>query len=505
MNETAELAEFIDGLRTKKIAVLGFGISNKALLRFLADSGAKDVHLFDLKADPEAVAEAKRLKDNGVIAEFTFGEAYLDGLPEGGFDVLFRSPIMRPDEEHIAAAVRAGAVLTSEMEVFMRYCPCPIYAITGSDGKTTTTTLTALLLREHYRNSDVNIWLGGNIGTPLIDKLTEIEPDDRVVLELSSFQLMHMSVSADVSAITNITPNHLNVHKDYQEYIDCKKAVFDRPIHLWRPGVRKRVVLNAGNEVTAQIARELACSEDDRGKYTVDVFTAKKAPETALGLPHNGATAVFDAANNKIVFSMFCGGCGACEGQKFELDRADLLLPGLHNVENLMTAALLLRSEITADDVRAVAATFGGVEHRLETVRELDGVRYINSSIDSSPERTLNALSVFPKRNIVMIAGGKDKSLDYSPVGAPIVEKVKTLILIGPTSDKIEASVRAADPANTVRIVRASSYAEAVSSARAAAVPGDVVLLSPASTSFDLFKNFEERGNTFKRLVNELV
>ena len=518
----APLERYINGIRDKKIAVLGFGISNRALLRFLARSDARNVYLFDLKdSDKEANEEAESLKRSGAIADYTFGPGYLDALPEGGFDLIFRSPIMRPDEEHIDAAVKAGAVLTSEMEVFMEYCPCPIYAITGSDGKTTTTTLTSLLLKQHYKGTDVKIWLGGNIGTPLIDKLGEIAPCDRAVLELSSFQLMHMDVSADASIITNITPNHLNVHKDYQEYIDCKKAVFDRPLHGKafrddRPeaaeqadgGVnrgaddafKKRVVLNAGNSVTAGIIRDLSAS----GEYTVDVFTAKKTPETAREIPHNGSTAVYEAGDRKIVFDRFCRACGACEGRKYEFDRDDLLLPGLHNVENLMAAALLLRTEITEEDVYAVASTFRGVEHRLEPVRELDGVKYINSSIDSSPERTLNALSVFDRRNVVMIAGGKDKNLDYSSIGAPIVEKVKTLVLIGPTADKIEASVRAADNDASVKIVRAGTYKEAVDLARAAAAPGDVVLLSPASTSFDLFKNFEERGNTFKRLVNEL-
>lgn len=525
MTKNTALEKYIDSLVTKKTAVLGFGISNRALLRFLAENGARNVYLFDLKdSDPEAKEEAERLKSTGAIVDYKFGPGYLDALPDGGFELIFRSPIMRPDEEHIAAAVRAGAVLTSEMEVFMEHCPCPIYAITGSDGKTTTTTLTALLLRNHYKGSGVNVWLGGNIGTPLIDKLREIDPGDRVVLELSSFQLMHMDVSADASVITNITPNHLNVHRDYQEYIDCKKAVFDRPLHgggeekeasgrlselNGAKKAQKRVVLNAGNEVTARIAAELASAggsgDNNCGdSYVVDVFTAKKSPETAFELPHNGATAVFDADNNKIVFSLFCAGCGGCEGKKYELDRSDLLLPGLHNVENLMAAALLLRNEITPDDVYAVASTFRGVEHRLETVRELDGVRYINSSIDSSPERTSNALSVFPGRNLVMIAGGKDKNLDYSSIGAHIVAKVKTLILIGPTSDKIEASVRAADPSGSVRIIRVGSYKEAVGTARSSAVPGDVVLLSPASTSFDMFKNFEERGNTFKKLVMEL-
>ena len=541
------LAQFKKGLPGKKIAVLGFGISNHALLRFLTDNGAKNVFLFDMKADGEAVGEAERMKADGRIAGYRFGEGYLDELPEGGFDMIFRSPIMRPDEEHIDAAVRAGARLTSEMEIFMEHCPCRIFAITGSDGKTTTTTLTALLLEEHFSHYNelcgaedrVSVWLGGNIGTPLIDRLDDIGPEDRVVLELSSFQLMQMSVSADVSAITNITPNHLNVHKDYNEYIDCKRAVFEKPLHgaLFRiknpakvsddahfprfPEVsvggnaKKRVVLNAGNDVSLAIINDLASCGWKNGceRVVVDTFSARKSREIPLYTPHNGSTAFFEPAegddsgqSGKIVIDSFCNGCGSggCAGQRFELDRASFLLPGRHNIENLMTAALLTRDEVSAEDVAAVASTFGGVEHRLEKVRELDGVTYINSSIDSSPERTINALSVFNSRNIVMIAGGKDKNLDYGPIGPAIVAKVRVLILTGPTAEKIAAAVASAPGGDAVKIIRVNTYEEAVNAARANALPGNIVLLSPASTSFDMFKNFEERGNTFKRLVNSL-
>ena len=545
--ENEPLNTFLKELPRKKIAVLGLGVSNRALLRFIAGSGAKDVFLYDMKADEKAVGEAQQLKADGVIAGFRLGDGYLDELPEGGFDLIFRSPIMRPDEEHIAAAVRAGARLTSEMEIFMEYCPCRIFAITGSDGKTTTTTLTALLLEEHFgrfnqragAEEQVFVWLGGNIGTPLIDRVAEIGPNDRVVLELSSFQLMQMSVSADVTAITNITPNHLNVHKDYNEYIACKRAIFEKPLHRslffddfsvnvsrtpYFPtfpegkvgnNTQKRVVLNAGNDICAKIIDDLASAGWKTGdeSIVVDTFSARKSREIPLSAHHNGTTAYFEPAQGvdngsagTIVIDSLCEGCGSggCRGRRFEIDRADFLLPGIHNIENLMVAALLTRDEILPEDVLAVASTFGGVEHRLEKVRELDGVTYINSSIDSSPERTINALSVFGSRNIVMIAGGKDKNLDYGPVGPAIAAKVRVLILMGPTADKIARAVAEAPGGENTRIIRADTYEEAVSAARDNAQPGEIVLLSPASTSFDMFKNFEERGNTFKRLVNEL-
>ncbi len=490
---------YFEMLKGSRVLVLGVGVSNRPLVRLLLRYGI-DVTCCDKTPREKLDAEVLELEAQG--ARLHLGEDYLDGISG---DVVFRTPGLHPDTPQIRALREQGAVISSEMEAFFTVCPAPIIAVTGSDGKTTTSTLIAEMLKKQ----GFRVWLGGNIGTPLIDKLDQINPRDRVVLELSSFQLMHARVSPEASAITNITPNHLNVHKDYQEYIDAKKAVFDRPLNAFASGFlnrgqtrvqKKRVVLNAGNAVTAGIARALA--EDGAGDMVVDVFTAKSAKETALSLPHNGATAFFDGG--KLVFRGFCAGCGACAGQTFELERENVQLPGMHNVENLMTAALLLRTEISPEDVREVAARFGGVEHRLEKVRVLDGVTYINSSIDSSPERTINALSVFPDRSLVMIAGGKDKNLDYSPLGQHLVRKVKTLILTGPTAAKIEASLNAAGGADVVNVVHASSYPEAVAAARQYAVPGDVVLLSPASTSFDMFKNFEERGNTFKRLVEEL-
>jgi len=485
--------KYAEKLAASKIAVIGLGISNKALLKYFESIGAKNVWLLEKTDTPEMQENAGKLKAEGVLAGFTLGADYLEPLCGGGFDYIFRSPIIRPDEPHIARAIEEGACLTSEMESFMEHCPCRILAVTGSDGKTTTTTLTAELLKTHFRGTDVKIWLGGNIGTPLIDKLPEIRPEDIAVLELSSFQLMKISVSASASIITNITPNHLNVHKDYAEYIWAKENVFRMPDHSGRKFGKTRVVLNAGNKVTADIARKLSAFE---GNGIIDVFTAKSSPETAFSLPHNGASAVLK--DGEIIFI-------DPEGREImSISREMLLLPGLHNVENFMAAVLLTREYISRADAEEVAKNFAGVEHRLERVRVFKGVTYINSSIDSSPERTINALTVFPGNNIVLIAGGKDKGIPYDELGPSLADKCKALVLTGPTADKIEASLKATGRGDGIPIVHAKDYPEAVKAASELAVEGDIVLCSPASTSFDMFRNFEERGNTFKALVNAL-
>lgn len=478
MNE--KLNAYIENLKKERVAVLGLGISNAALLRFLKDAGTKEVIAFD-KNDTETLRKAAAdYQAQGLIQEAVLGEGYLDALAAGAFDRIFKSPIIRPDVPQLLQAVEKGAVLTSEMEAFMSMCPCKMFAITGSDGKTTTTTLVSKLLEAHFTgNPDTKIWLGGNIGTPLIAEIGHIRENDRVVLELSSFQLMTLSVSPHVAVITNITPNHLDVHKDYQEYMDAKCRIYAA-----RPDCR--VVLNAGCPETTEIGQNLI-----KGGRQVDWFSCKMAPEDYT----EGSSALAYYEENDLYVT------GA--GVSFSLKRDDFLLPGQHNVENLMAAICACRDEITEEDVKAVAGTFGGVPHRLELVRKINGVSYYNSSIDSSPNRTINALSVF-NGPVILIAGGKDKNIPYDALGPVLADKVTTLILTGPTAEKIENALLTADPHHCVCVVHCKDYKEAVQCAYEAATPGDTVLLSPASTSFDRFKNFEERGNVFKELVLQL-
>ncbi len=469
-------------LSEKRVTVLGVGISNLPLIKFLHNIGVKYIKAVDKGGNTEAsynemLLKVQGLKEQGIIQDFKVGEDYLSEIWENT-DIIFKTPVVRYDIPELCEARRRGVKITSEMEEFMNLCPAKMFAITGSDGKTTTTTLVYKILSEHYKGSDVKVWVGGNIGQPLFSFIKEIKTSDKVVLELSSFQLMNAKVSPDVSIITNITPNHLDVHKDYQEYIDAKKEIFKNQTG------EGLTVLNADNDIT------LSC-----------VF--ETPARTSAFSYDNDVTSGVCIENGKIVYKK--------NGVPDAIIPVEsIILPGRHNVENYMAAILATYEDIEydKDSVLAVASSFGGVEHRLEFVRELDGVKYYNSSIDSSPNRTIKALSVFKKKNIVMIAGGKDKKIPYDEIGKPIAEKVKTLILTGPTAEKIEKAVndyfeRSATECD-VKIIRCNTYEEAVLCAKNNAFAGDVVLLSPASTSFDMFKNFEERGNTFKNLVNNL-
>lgn len=453
MNE--KLAAFSDKIKGKTVAVIGIGISNKPLIGFLLRYGAR-VTAYDKKTKEQLGGIYDELAAAGV--EFHLGDGYLDSLCE---DIIFKTPGMRYDIPALVKARERGACVTSEMEVFFDICPAKIIAVTGSDGKTTTTTLIYKLLTA----SGLKARLGGNIGRPLIDECDKIGSDEYMVLELSSFQLHTMRKSPDIAVVTNITPNHLDVHKSYREYIDAKKNIM-----LYQKE-NDLLVINGFNE------------------------EAKKLGAEARGRVRG--------------FSAYCGadfcldGGAICHNGVRVLEVKDIKIPGMHNVENYMAAIAAVYDIIDKSVIKQVARNFGGVEHRIELVREIDGVKYYNSSIDSSPNRSLNTLKVFGD-NVVMIAGGKDKGIPYDDIGPAVCEHVKSLILIGMTAGKIEEAVRKAPGGEKVRITRASTYPEAVAAAKADALPGDVVLLSPASTSFDMFNNFEERGNLFKQIVNGL-
>ena len=439
------LKEYFNSLKGKNVAVIGLGVSNLPLVEGMLDAGI-----------PVTVCDKRRRKDfNGLIDSLerrgmkaVLGPDYLDCLD--GSDVIFRTPGLRPDVPQIERAVAAGAELTSEMEAFFDLCPCRMIAVTGSDGKTTTTTIIAGLLKAAgYRT-----FVGGNIGHPLLCQVDDIRPDDMVVLELSSFQLLTVRQSPSIAVVTNLAPNHLDVHKDMDEYVNAKRNIF-----AYQDG-SDRLVLNADNEITAGFAGEA------RGSVTM--FSRRKVVEGGVYLRDK---------------TVICGG-------RPVLATSDILLPGLHNLENYMAA---------------IAAVDGGVAHRIELVRELDGVRYYNDSIASSPSRTIAGLRSFSQK-VILIAGGYDKHIPYDVLGPEITRAVKTLLLTGDTAEKIKAATlatpdyREGEPA----IIDCADLKEAVERAHALAKPGDVVILSPASASFDRFKNFEERGNAFKELVNTL-
>ena len=438
------LKNYLQNLKNKAVAVLGYGVSNRPLVKCLTDAGI-----------------AVTVRDKGALPEISgatciSGEAYLEHLTE---DVVFRTPGIRPDK----ISLKDGAKLTSEMEAFYELCPCPVFAVTGSDGKTTTTTLISELLKAAGKT----VWLGGNIGHPLFADSPEMKPEDAAVLELSSFQLMTMKGRARVAVITNVRPNHLDWHTGLEEYAEAKKHIFAGQT------ADDLLVLNADDPGSA------ACAKDAPGRVR---WFSMKTPQPE-GAYFDGETVFF-------------------KGEAI-MKRAEIRLPGLHNVENMMAAMCAVYDLVGADVCRKVASEFGGVAHRLEPVRELNGVEYINDSIASSPSRTAAGLKALAGRSMLLIAGGYDKHIPYDDLGPLICKDVRVLILCGATAEKIRASVLAA-PEKHPEIVDASDFADAVAKAHEMAKAGEIVLLSPASASFDQFKNFEERGNRFKELVNAL-
>lgn len=464
-----------DLFRGKSVSLLGAGVSNMPLAGAAASSAAK-LTVRDKKSPEELGEAAEQLQ--GLGAELITGDAYLAGIRE---DLVFRSPGIRPDLPELTDAVAHGSVLTSEMELFLSLEPCPVYAITGSDGKTTTTTITSLLLEAGLGKE--HVFLGGNIGEPLLHRYPKITADDVVAVELSSFQLMTVDAPVEVAAITNMSPNHLNWHTDMDEYVWAKKRL------LAKCG---RAVLNYDNDLTREAAFEMQKTDTP-----VTFFSLAPIP---AGVLRGIDSAVW--LEDGVIYSDFPG-----EGVREVMKRSDIRLPGIHNTANFMTAIAVTHGKVSYDDVRTVAQTFGGVEHRLEFVRELDGVTYINGSIDSSPTRTAAALSALDDRPVVLIVGGSDKNLDYAPFAETVfASTVHTLVLTGATMEKVYAAVTEAPgyadaAAKGLKIVKNPSFDGAVADARAAAKAGDTVILSPAAASFDAFPNFMVRGRHFKELV----
>nr|WP_326164761.1 UDP-N-acetylmuramoyl-L-alanine--D-glutamate ligase [uncultured Oscillibacter sp.] len=458
---------YLSSLKDKTVAVIGIGVSNRPLIELLLSRGIA-VTACDKKDRAALGALAGELEGKG--CRLRAGPDYLEGLTE---DVIFRTPGMRPDLPELTAAVGRGSVLTSEMEVFFQVCPCPIIAVTGSDGKTTTTTIIAQLLRAAGRT----VHLGGNIGHPLLAEAGGMDPSDIAVLELSSFQLMTMTESPHIAVVTNLAPNHLDVHKDYAEYIHAKENIFTHQ------GAEDIAVFNADNEVTRSfIGRE-------RGGLRT--FSRREAVGRGAYLaagPSGEGQAIWMANE---------------QGRRPVLPLAGIKLPGVHNVENYMAAIAAVDGEVPDETIRAFAGSFGGVEHRIELIRELDGVRWYNDSIASSPSRTIAGLNAFPGK-VVLIAGGKDKGVSYDSLGPVVNEHVKLLILCGATAGAIRAAVEQAEGYAGLEIADVEDYHQAAALARSRTSAGDVVILSPASTSFDRFANFMERGRVFKEIVNGL-
>lgn len=463
--------------QNKKCDVLGFARSNKPLVACLLEAGAL-VTVRDRNEGLSSDAEALAFAQKGV--SFVLGERYLADMDA---DYIFRTPAIRPDLPEIVAAVERGAQLSGEMELFLEICPCPVLGITGSDGKTTTTTLTHLMLEKELSARGGRAFVGGNIGAPLLPLAEEMRENDVAVVELSSFQLQSMRISPSRAVITNITPNHLNWHVDMDEYVEAK-------CNIYRHSGATALVVNAENDVTREIARNT--------DLPVTYFSSKRS---------GYADIVPDFKKNCRAVYEERGVICYDDGREREeiLSVSEILLPGRHNVENYMAAIALTHGLVSRETVREIAASFGGVEHRLELVREKDGVRFYNSSIDSSPTRTAAAISALPKAPIIIL-GGSDKNIPFDGLAKDVCERTKAAVVTGESAPKILAEIEKcpayADGKVTVKHV--PDFDNAVRAAADMAEEGDVVLLSPACASFDRFRDFAERGNYFKSIVRGL-
>ncbi len=458
----SKFESYFAALRGRTAAVCGIGVSNIPLIKLLIRSGAKIIAC-DRKKKEDLGAIVSEFESLGV--EFRFGADYLTGLDA---DVIFRTPGLRPDAPELVAARERGAQITSEMEAFFETCPCKIIGVTGSDGKTTTTSIITELLREEGKTC----YLGGNIGRPLLSDVDGMVESDYAVVELSSFQLMTMKKSPDIAVVTNITPNHLDVHTSMEEYVGAKENIF-----LYQSG-GGRLVINYLNDLTRGFA------EKARGEV---IF---------FGDERIGQNGVYYSEG-----SVFCRDDGKNEEI---LEISDIAIPGMHNVENYMAAIAALRGIVSNDTVRKVAKVFHGVEHRIEYVRTVGGAAYYNDSIASSPTRTVAGLRSFDKK-VILIAGGYDKNIPFDKLGEEIAARAELLLLMGTTAEKIKSCVLKAPgyKEGELPILMCGSLEEAVKTAHGLACESDVVLFSPACASFDMYPNFMVRGEEFKRIVRD--
>ncbi|MDK2799928.1 MAG: UDP-N-acetylmuramoylalanine--D-glutamate ligase [Clostridiales bacterium] len=466
MNKKLEI--FKKSIFQKNVAVLGIGISNTPLIEFLVRLGAR-VTAFDKKSPEELGTIYKKLDTLGV--KLCLGNNYLHYL---NHDIIFKTPGMRYDIPELIAAKEKGSIITSEMEIFFDLCPAQIIAVTGSDGKTTTTTLIYKMLEQQ----GYTCWLGGNIGKPLLNEIENIHPNHKVILELSSFQLHTMKSSPDIAVITNIAPNHLDIHKSMDEYVNAKKNIF---LHQSQYG---KLVLNFDNDVTRGFEKEAL--GDVIFFSRLKQFEGSMSKNIHISIINNAIT--ININNNKEIINI-----------------DDIILPGTHNIENYMAAIGAVWGMVSTDNIKKVANTFKGVEHRIEFVRTINGIKFYNDSIASSPTRTIAGLNSFEQK-VILIAGGYDKNIPFNELGKVIFNKAKKVVLIGKTADKIKQAIL--DAANTFDhhfpIVKCNSLENAVQEAFRDAKENDIILLSPACASFDMFKNFEDRGNKFKEIVKEL-
>ena len=492
-----KLNRFKEYIKGRKVAVCGVGISNRPLIIWLSGLGCS-ITAFDAhdESEPSIAAAVAEFKDLGIEVRWSLGKDYLRPMFDETFDIVFKTPKMRFTVDALEAQRRKGAILTTEMELFLELCPAETFGITGSDGKTTTTTL----VYEILKTAGYNCYLGGNIGTPLLDRIADIKPEDKVVLELSSFQLLGMKKSVDNAIITNITPNHLDFHFDYKEYIEAKTNIFASQ------GACGKLVLNASNDLTYDM-RNIA-----RGR--VSYFSG----DTCVNLRN-----IYKNADIAFVDEEGFLCLQKPSGITRIIRKGEILIPGAHNVQNYLAAIALTSDLVSVEDVVTVAKGFKGVQHRIEFVRELDGVKWFNSSIDTSPNRTINTMNALSDRGMhgVLLCGGKDKQCVYEGLGDAILKFADRIVIYGSNAGLIRQILEKEAAGRKFKVYEIEggdevyelpdsretalkNMTEAVKKAKSLAKPGDVVIMSNVGTSYDHFRHFEHRGDLFKELVAKL-
>jgi UDP-N-acetylmuramoylalanine--D-glutamate ligase len=465
-----------DALADKRVVVLGLARQGTALARFLVQVGA-EVTVSDMQDEAALADQLAELE--GLPVRYVLGKHPLSLLDRA--DLLCLSGGVPVDIPPVERARRRSIPLSNDAQIFLERCPAPVIGVTGSAGKTTTTALVG----EMCRAGGFRTWVGGNIGNPLIADLDKIKPEDRVVMELSSFQLELMTASPHVAAVLNITPNHLDRHKTMEAYVAAKR----------------NIVAHQGPEDFALL------SYDDANARALALDTAAHLLWFSGGTEvEEGAFRIFrekDETNGELTLRL--------AGDDHMICRAsEVQLLGRHNLLNVLAASALAGvAGVSVEAMRQVATTFSGVEHRLELVRELGAVRWYDDSIATAPERTLAALRSF-KEPIVLLAGGRDKELPWDEFAHEAVRRVRHMVTFGEAGPMIARVVERkagerGQEGGLEGITQVDTLEEAVETAARLARPGDVVLLSPGGTSFDAFRDFAERGARFKELVQQLA
>jgi len=449
----------------QRVAIIGLGREGTALAKFLSRHGAK-VTVTDMKSEEALRDRIDELKELPI-------RYLLEGHPDEllDTDIIFVSPGVPRDIPILLEAQRRRVALSSETKLFFSLCRAPIIGITGSSGKTTTTSLVG----ETMRAAGYRTFVGGNIGSPMIGVVEDIEPLDKVVMELSSFQLEVLNQSPHIAAILNLSPNHLDRHQSIDDYVNAKTNI----IRFQKEG--DYAVLNADQPLTRQLLKEC------RGQALL--FSRQYQVSAGAFLDQEQIIVRWNGDEWRVCHT------------------SELQLPGSHNVDNALAAcAIAAAAGAHAEAMRTGVTSFKGVEHRLELVAEVDAVRYYDDSIATSPQRAVAALNSFSEP-IILLAGGREKHLPLGELAQLIVEKAKFLVLFGEAAPVLEEAVidvLGGKGETDLPIFRSSDLAQAVRTARRISEAGDIVLLSPAFTSFDTYRDFAERGDHFKALVRDL-